>query len=140
MLFLWLFKDKLHVYHSLNMVLYARFEENNDKKQLHLYNLWCCITKLYTFARHINLTVQCVLMLPLRVNQVYRLDCEFLQQASQQADFYRKRASTCTHLRAGWKHRWGKEGACGHICLYTPNRKWFSQSNTSNSNDYLPQK
>lgn len=32
MLFLWLCKDKLHVYHSLDTVFYAHFEEHNDNR------------------------------------------------------------------------------------------------------------
>lgn len=32
MLFLWIFKDKLHVYHSLNTVLHVHFEESDDRR------------------------------------------------------------------------------------------------------------
>jgi len=83
----------------------------DDNRELHLYNLRCCIT--YTFAWHIHLTVQRVLMLTTPVNQVYSLDCEF------PAGRHLKQKSEYVHTSEGRTETWmGKEGRWGHTFIH----------------------
>lgn len=70
MLFLWIFKDNLHIYHSLNTVLNVHFEEAMRGDNYGIASQKCL------FAGSL-ISLCNVFMLTMPVNQIYTLDHEF---------------------------------------------------------------